>query len=150
MHGPSIKLARHEPTRLHSIAAIPTIQGVIVLWPSRTEAVDRPAAGLKTTRMALLVDKLRPRSLDALSYHHDLSARLKSLVSKTRQSRIFTRKIFSHNTSASGSKRRLPSPPRLRTVRRGQENPRNRNTKGIVRPRSREDQDRRSSLPDDE
>lgn len=33
--------------------------------------------------MALLVDKLRPRSLDALSYHPDLSARLKSLVSKT-------------------------------------------------------------------
>lgn len=31
--------------------------------------------------MALLVDKLRPRTLDALTYHHDLSARLKSLVS---------------------------------------------------------------------
>ena len=30
--------------------------------------------------MALLVDRYRPRSLKALSYHHDLSARLSSLV----------------------------------------------------------------------
>ncbi|EAU37918.1 activator 1 38 kDa subunit [Aspergillus terreus NIH2624] len=30
--------------------------------------------------MALLVDKLRPRSLDALSYHHELSERLRSLA----------------------------------------------------------------------
>ena len=30
--------------------------------------------------MALLVDKHRPRSLEALSYHADLSERLKSLV----------------------------------------------------------------------
>jgi hypothetical protein len=31
--------------------------------------------------MALLVDKHRPRSLDQLSYHPDLSERLRSLVS---------------------------------------------------------------------
>ena len=30
--------------------------------------------------MALLVDRLRPRTLEALTYHHDLSARLKALV----------------------------------------------------------------------
>lgn len=30
--------------------------------------------------MALLVDKLRPRSLDALTFHHDLSERLSALV----------------------------------------------------------------------
>lgn len=30
--------------------------------------------------MALLVDKLRPKSLDALTYHPDLSARLSSLA----------------------------------------------------------------------
>jgi replication factor C subunit 3/5 len=30
--------------------------------------------------MALLVDKHRPRSLDALSYHHELSERLRALV----------------------------------------------------------------------
>ncbi|KAL4867711.1 hypothetical protein BDV12DRAFT_117444 [Aspergillus spectabilis] len=30
--------------------------------------------------MALLVDKLRPRSLDTLTYHHDLSERLRSLA----------------------------------------------------------------------
>lgn len=33
-----------------------------------------------TSTMALLVDKLRPRSLDALTYHTDLSNRLASLV----------------------------------------------------------------------
>lgn len=32
--------------------------------------------------MALLVDKHRPRSLDTLTYHHDLSDRLRSLVSR--------------------------------------------------------------------
>jgi hypothetical protein len=32
--------------------------------------------------MALLVDKLRPRTLDALSYHPELSDRLRSLVIK--------------------------------------------------------------------
>lgn len=30
--------------------------------------------------MALLVDKLRPRTLDALTYHPELSDRLRSLV----------------------------------------------------------------------
>lgn len=30
--------------------------------------------------MALIVDKHRPRSLEALTYHTDLSERLKSLV----------------------------------------------------------------------
>ncbi|KAL2365661.1 hypothetical protein RJZ56_001421 [Blastomyces dermatitidis] len=38
--------------------------------------------------MALLVDRLRPRNLDALTYHHDLSARLKSLVSIQNKSYI--------------------------------------------------------------
>lgn len=33
--------------------------------------------------MALLVDKHRPRSLDALTYHKDLSERLRSLVCPT-------------------------------------------------------------------
>lgn len=37
--------------------------------------------------MALLVDKLRPKTLDALTYHPELSDRLRSLVSRpsTRQ-----------------------------------------------------------------
>ena len=34
----------------------------------------------RVIRMALLVDKHRPRSLEALTYHEDLSERLKSLV----------------------------------------------------------------------
>ena len=36
------------------------------------------------TAMALLVDKHRPRSLDALSYHPELSDRLKALVRLTK------------------------------------------------------------------
>lgn len=36
--------------------------------------------------MALLVDKHRPRSLEALTYHHDLSDRLRALVSATLES----------------------------------------------------------------
>lgn len=39
-----------------------------------------PTLPINTT-MALLVDKHRPRSLDQLSYHKDLSERLRSLVS---------------------------------------------------------------------
>ena len=51
----------------------------IFLSPSK----DPPSTCLKHTEltMALLVDKLRPRTLDALSYHPDLSDRLRSLVS---------------------------------------------------------------------
>ena len=33
--------------------------------------------------MALIVDKHRPRSLDSLTYHHELSSRLQSLVRST-------------------------------------------------------------------
>lgn len=33
--------------------------------------------------MALLVDKHRPRTLDALTYHQDLSDRLRALVCDT-------------------------------------------------------------------
>lgn len=42
--------------------------------------------------MALLVDKLRPRSLESLSYHHDLSDRLRSLVG-TSQSTVSQREL---------------------------------------------------------
>lgn len=47
--------------------------------PSRTNPEHHPQ-GQPSTKMALLVDKLRPRSLDALTYHQDLSSRLSSLV----------------------------------------------------------------------
>ena len=40
--------------------------------------------------MALLVDKLRPRTLDALTYHPELSDRLRSLVSCPAFKRIGT------------------------------------------------------------
>jgi hypothetical protein len=38
---------------------------------------------LNIADMALLVDKHRPRSLDSLTYHHDLSERLRSLVCRS-------------------------------------------------------------------
>lgn len=41
--------------------------------------------------MALLVDKHRPRTLDTLTYHSDLSARLRALVSMHKQAPHFTR-----------------------------------------------------------
>ncbi|EER39385.1 activator 1 38 kDa subunit [Histoplasma capsulatum H143] len=49
--------------------------------------------------MALLVDRLRPRSLDALTYHNDLSARLKSLellkeVAQTQQVDLSAKQRF--------------------------------------------------------
>lgn len=51
--------------------------------------------------MALLVDKHRPRSLEALSYHHDLSARLKALVSSPH----FTPEVYEqHLTDSSRHK----------------------------------------------
>ncbi|KAI9820618.1 MAG: Replication factor C (RF-C) subunit [Pycnora praestabilis] len=52
--------------------------------------------------MALLVDKHRPRSLDALSYHHDLSARLKSLA----QSGDFPH-LLVYGPSGAGKKTRI-------------------------------------------
>ncbi|KAI9741263.1 MAG: Replication factor C (RF-C) subunit [Cirrosporium novae-zelandiae] len=52
--------------------------------------------------MALLVDKLRPRSLEALSYHPDLSARLKSLA----QSGDFPH-LLVYGPSGAGKKTRI-------------------------------------------
>ena len=42
--------------------------------------LEAEKACTEARNMALLVDKYRPRSLDALTYHPDLSERLKSLV----------------------------------------------------------------------
>jgi hypothetical protein len=47
--------------------------------------------------MALLVDKHRPRSLDALSYHPELSDRLKALVSLSKCARTAS-KSYDANT----------------------------------------------------
>ncbi|KAF2199352.1 P-loop containing nucleoside triphosphate hydrolase protein [Delitschia confertaspora ATCC 74209] len=52
--------------------------------------------------MALLVDKHRPRNLEALSYHHDLSARLKSLA----QSGDFPH-LLVYGPSGAGKKTRI-------------------------------------------
>ncbi|RHZ64471.1 replication factor C subunit 5 [Aspergillus thermomutatus] len=52
--------------------------------------------------MALLVDRLRPRSLDSLSYHHELSARLKSLA----QSGDFPH-LLMYGPSGAGKKTRV-------------------------------------------
>ena len=50
--------------------------------------------------MALLVDKHRPRSLEALSYHHDLSARLKALVN----SLYFTPEVYERHLTTNSSR----------------------------------------------
>ncbi|KAL1883663.1 Replication factor C (RF-C) subunit [Paecilomyces lecythidis] len=52
--------------------------------------------------MALLVDKLRPRTLDSLNYHHELSARLKSLA----QSGDFPH-LLVYGPSGAGKKTRI-------------------------------------------
>ncbi|KAI5289632.1 Replication factor C (RF-C) subunit [Ascosphaera aggregata] len=52
--------------------------------------------------MALLVDRLRPRSLDEVTYHHDLSARLKSLA----QSGDFPH-LLVYGPSGAGKKTRI-------------------------------------------
>ncbi|KAL1954055.1 hypothetical protein VTO42DRAFT_1789 [Malbranchea cinnamomea] len=52
--------------------------------------------------MALLVDRLRPRTLEALTYHHDLSARLKSLA----QSGDFPH-LLVYGPSGAGKKTRI-------------------------------------------
>lgn len=97
----------------------------------------------KNTTMALLVDKQRPRSLDKLSYHDDLSQRLKALV-------ITTPPIQSTPlTSCKGTKRRLSTSPRLRTLRRRQEDENRCYPQRALWPWCRKDQNRLSRLPND-
>jgi hypothetical protein len=71
--------------------------------------------------MALLVDKHRPRSLDALSYHPELSDRLRALVRSLRTQ--FEPKRVATLTSLEllGSEWRLPTFTHLWTFWRGQE-----------------------------
>jgi hypothetical protein len=49
-----------------------------------------------TSTMALLVDKHRPRSLDALSYHPELSDRLKALVGSPEANRSLKVAVLIH------------------------------------------------------
>lgn len=93
-------------------------------------------------KMALLVDKHRPKSLDQLTYHTNLSERLRSLVCYCSPSTI---KML----TLPGPKRRLPSPPSVRPLRSREENTDCCNTQGTLRTGCRENQDRRESLPDD-
>ena len=103
--------------------------------------------------MALLVDKHRPRSLEALSYHQGLSERLKALVSCIPH---YPAPLFRKDLSNSlplqiitGTKWRLPPPPPLRPLRRRQKNPHPLSPQVALRPRCREDQDRLARLPND-
>ena len=70
--------------------------------------------------MALLVDKHRPRSLDALSYHPELSDRLKALVSLPEAHRDPIRAALIC-LELLGSERRLPTLTHLWTFWCGQE-----------------------------
>ena len=87
-----------------------------------------------TITMALLVDKHRPRSLDQLTYHKDLSQRLRSLVRHHLPQRfpIFQSPIL---TTLKGTIRRLPAPPRLRPLRRRQEDSHRRHAERTLRTR---------------
>jgi hypothetical protein len=53
--------------------------------------------------MALLVDKHRPRNLEALSYHPELSDRLRALVRSSGFQRAITAQLIRH--SHAGTKR---------------------------------------------
>lgn len=53
--------------------------------------------------MALLVDKLRPRTLDSLSYHPELSERLRSLVRAhplTKVDRLLMQRLLDYRLKA--------------------------------------------------
>jgi hypothetical protein len=105
---------------------------------------------LEKYNMALLVDRLRPRSLDSLTYHPELSARLKSLVPSSPPLVYLKRTKLLIDDWDTGTKWRLSPSPRLRPLRRRQKNPHNRNPQRTVRPRSRKNQNRRSRLPDNQ
>ena len=64
------KTTLREP-RLDASRELSPIPPVLVISPYDTHT------------MALLVDKHRPRNLDALNYHPELSERLRALVSQT-------------------------------------------------------------------
>lgn len=83
--------------------------------------------------MALLVDKYRPRSLETLTYHEDLSERLRSLVSSKGCNLSYA------EMRSIGAERRLPSPSRLRPLWRREKDPHRGNTEGIVRAGCRKD-----------
>lgn len=101
--------------------------------------------------MALLVDKLRPRSLDSLSYHTELSERLRSLVRTDTARGEYIDYTVLWLTGIwwwiLGTKRRFPSPSSIWTVWCRQEDQDYRDTQGTVWPWCWEDQDRRPSLP---
>ena len=84
--------------------------------------------------MALLVDKYRPRSLEALTYHENLSKRLKSLV------RFSNRSVEYRSSLMLGAKRRLPPSSCLWTFRRGEEDEDSRNITRALWAGCREDQ----------
>jgi replication factor C subunit 3/5 len=68
----------HHSTRQN---ASPTLLPILPFEDISHKLVSHPTS-IKIATMALLVDKLRPRSLESLTYHHDLSKRLASLVRK--------------------------------------------------------------------
>lgn len=105
-----------------------------ILADSAGLAVKEQLFGQRNT-MALLVDKHRPRSLDTLSYHDDLSERLRSLVCYPK-----CLYIVSANLNISGPKRGLSSSLGIRSVRRWEEDENSGHSQRALRPGSREDQ----------
>ena len=90
--------------------------------------------------MALLVDKHRPRSLDALSYHPELSDRLKALVKPSKLPQKLT-SVASLTSFLVGRERRLPSFTHLWSFRCGQEDEDLGDIESTLWPRCGKDQD---------
>jgi hypothetical protein len=89
----------------------------ILLYPATPKIYITPST---LSKMALFVDRYRPRSLLDLSYHHDLSSRLKSLVSYQTHSFINNQeKILMRHPV--GAKRRFPSSFGIWTIGRWKE-----------------------------
>jgi hypothetical protein len=75
VHGPDINWAR--PDAFSSPHPLSKNRPAFQTLPNSLDIATE-------LKMALLVDKLRPRTLDALTYHPDLSDRLRSLVREPR------------------------------------------------------------------
>lgn len=78
------KLAQHFKSATPN-ARVKRVTSTIV---QSKKPISKHASHRHLLKMALLVDKHRPRSLDALSYHPELSDRLKALVMLPARARI--------------------------------------------------------------
>lgn len=108
----------------------------VLLNPTTLSHPRQTQTASTTSTMALLVDKHRPRSLETLTYHHDLSERLRSLVIS-----LLPQCWPGRTDVLTGAKRRLPASSDLWTFRRGQKDKNHSYTARTLRPWCGEDKD---------